>query len=60
MRALHSKPLEVDGILMNVRLAGVANGFDSEATPDLKAFIKNVSSALMDQTFRVRNIQALM
>jgi hypothetical protein len=59
MRLLHAGPVEVAGYPIEVKMAGVATIFHSKRTPDLKSFIKIVSSDLMDMSIRVKNIHAL-
>ena len=59
MNLLHSKPLNVQGVPVYLRVAGVASAFDPEKTPDTGAFAKQLSNQLMDMVARVKNIQVL-
>jgi hypothetical protein len=59
MKLLHAKPIEVDGIPVAVKLAGVATSFDADQMPDAKAFVKALSTELMEMTVRIKNIQDL-
>lgn len=59
MNLLHSKPINVQGVPVYLRVAGVASAFDPEKTPDTGAFAKQLSNQLMDMVARVKNIQVL-
>ncbi len=59
MNLLHSQPLDVHGVPVYLRVAGVASDFDPEKTPDTGAFAKHLSNQLMDMVARVKNIQVL-
>lgn len=59
MNLLHSQPLNVQGVPVYLRVAGVASAFDPERTPDTGAFAKQLSNQLMDMVARVKNIQVL-
>jgi hypothetical protein len=58
MQALHAKPLEVNEVPVNVRVAGVAAAYDAECG-DAQAFSRNLSNQLMDMVARIKNIQVL-
>ena len=60
MKLLQAKPIEVDGIPINVKIAGVATSFDADQMPDAKAFVKALSNELMEMTIRIKNIQELL
>jgi hypothetical protein len=59
MNLLHSQPLNVQGVPVYLRVAGVASAFDPERTPDTGTFAKQLSNQLMDMVARVKNIQIL-
>jgi hypothetical protein len=59
MRLLHGDPIEVDGIPLTVKIAGVSTTFDSERMTDGKAFMQAMANDLMEMIARVKNIQEL-
>jgi GGDEF domain-containing protein len=59
MNQLHSQPLDVQGVPVYLRIAGVASAFDPEKTPDTGTFAKQLSNQLTDMVARVKNIQVL-
>ena len=59
MRLLHGDPIEVDGIPLSVKIAGVSTTFDSERMTDGKVFIQVMSNELIEMIARVKNIQEL-
>jgi len=59
MRLLHSDPIEVGGIPLTVKVAGVSTTFDPERMTDGKAFIQAMSNELTEMVVRVKNIQEL-
>lgn len=59
LRLLHAKPLDVDGIPVELRVAGVAAAFDEDQTPDAQRFAKHISRQLNDMVARLKNIQVL-
>jgi GGDEF domain-containing protein len=60
MRLLYGDPIEVDGIPLTVKIAGVSTTFDSERMKDEKAFIQAMSNDLVEMIARVKNIQELL
>jgi hypothetical protein len=60
MRLLYGDPIEVDGIPLTVKIAGVSTTFDSERMKDEKAFIQAMSNDLIEMIARVKNIQELL
>lgn len=56
---LHGEPLVVKGIPVQLRVAGVAVGYDLNEAADARAFARKVSNQLMDMVARVKNIQVL-
>jgi GGDEF domain-containing protein len=59
MNLLHSHPLDVHGVPVYLRVAGVVSKFNPDQTPDTSAFAKQLSNQLMDMVARVKNIQVL-
>jgi hypothetical protein len=59
MRLLHGDPIEVDGIPLTVKIAGVSTTFDAERMTDESAFIQAMSNELTEMVVRVKNIQEL-
>ena len=59
LRVLHSMPLQVNGVPVNLRVAGVADGFDPEQTPTAQVFTKQLAQKLSDMVARLKSIQVL-
>jgi hypothetical protein len=59
MRLLHGDPIEVDGIPLAVKIAGVSTTFDPERMTDESAFMQAMSNELTEMVVRVKNIQEL-
>ncbi|MFH1293744.1 MAG: hypothetical protein ABIJ44_06385 [Pseudomonadota bacterium] len=59
MRLLHGDPIEVDGIPLAVKIAGVSTTFDPERMTDGSAFMQAMSNELTEMVVRVKNIQEL-
>jgi GGDEF domain-containing protein len=59
MRLLYGDPIEVDGIPLTVKIAGVSTTFDAERMTDGKAFIQAMLNELTEMVVRVKNIQEL-
>jgi hypothetical protein len=49
----------VDGIDVQLRMAGVVTEYDSQQTPDVAAFAKQLVNQVTDMATRVKNIQVL-
>ena len=60
MKLLHSDPIEVDGILLTVKIAGVSTTFDADKMLNAGAFLKIMSNDLTDMVVRVKHIQELL
>jgi hypothetical protein len=60
MTILQSEPIDVKGIPVNFKFAGIAISFDGEHTPDGKSFIRVMSGRLQDMASRLKNIQSFM
>jgi hypothetical protein len=60
MKLLHNEPFELEGVAMEVKLAGTAVTFQKGRTPDSDAFLEVLSSDLTEMANRVKNIHALM
>ncbi|MFZ1985839.1 MAG: hypothetical protein WAU91_15590 [Desulfatitalea sp.] len=59
LRLLHGAPLEVNGVPVHLRVAGVVAAYDATQVLDAKAFAKNLFNQLADMVARVKNIQVL-
>ncbi len=59
MNLLHSKPLKVHEVPVDLRVAGIVAQFNPEQTATAQAFAKQLSNQLMDMVSRVKNIQVL-
>lgn len=59
LRILHSKPLKIAGIPVQLRVAGVCSTYESEFKIDVKTFTNTLSNNLADMVARVKNIQVL-
>jgi hypothetical protein len=60
LRLLHAAPLDVRGVPVMLRVAGVAAHFDAEHAGDAQSFVKQLSRQLAEMAARIRNIQALL
>lgn len=60
MTALQSDPIDVGGVPVLFKFAGIAMTFDGEHTPDTKSFIRVMSGRLQDMANRLKNIQTFM
>ena len=58
MRLLHLEPLDVGGIPVNVKVAGVLVKVNLEKAPDTKAFLEALTAQLTDMVTRIKNIHA--
>lgn len=58
-KALHSEPIMVRNIPVEVRIAGISETYNQEVTPDARSFAKHLSNQLMDMVARVKSIQVL-
>ena len=58
MKLLHLEPLDVAGIPVDIKVAGVLARVDLEETPDPKAFLKALTAQLTDMTARIKNIHS--
>ena len=59
MRLLHAKPLNVHGVPVHLRVAGISAAYDAEKTLDAKTFVKHLSQQLADMVTRIKSIQVL-
>ncbi len=59
MALLHAKPLDVNEVPVQLRVAGVVTAFSTEHTKDVQAFAKQLSNQLTDMVARIKNIQVL-
>ena len=60
MKILQGDPIEVRGVAVDFKFAGIAITFDGQHTPDTKSFIRVMSGRLQDMANRLKNIQSLM
>ncbi len=59
LRVLHAMPMQVNGVPVQLRVAGVADGFDPEQTPTAQVFTKQLAQKLSDMVARLKSIQVL-
>jgi hypothetical protein len=59
LRLLHGAPLDVNGVPVQLRVAGVVAAYDAAQALDAKSFAKHLFNQLADMVARVRNIQVL-
>ena len=60
MKILQEAPIEVRGIPVDFKFAGIAITFDGQHTPDTKSFIRVLSGRLQDMASRLKNIQSFI
>ena len=60
MKILQERPIDVRGIAVDFKFAGIAITFDGQHTPDAKSFIRVLSGRLQDMASRLKNIQSFM
>ena len=60
MKVLQDAPIDVNGVPVDFKFAGIAISFDGEHTPDGKSFIRVMSGRLQDMANRLKNIQSFM
>ncbi|MEE4353395.1 MAG: hypothetical protein V2J25_11055 [Desulfatiglans sp.] len=58
MKHLNLRPVEADGILFDVKIAGVSVDFDEKNTPDPKVFIRTLFTKLIEMAARVKHIHS--
>ncbi len=59
MNLLHSEPILVREVPVQLRVAGVVAEFDTEQNPSAQLFAKQLSNKLMDMVSRIKNIRVL-
>jgi hypothetical protein len=59
LRLFHARSLEVDGVDVQLRVAGVAAEYDSQQDMNAASFAKHLANQLTDMATRVKNIQVL-
>ena len=57
LKKLHANPLNVDGIPLEIKLAGVALAYDAIHTPDAGSFIQTLMNELAQMERRIKNLQ---
>jgi hypothetical protein len=60
MNVLQGAPIDVNGVPVDFKFAGIAISFDGEHTPDGKSFIRVMSGRLQDMASRLKNIRSFM
>ncbi|BBO83728.1 hypothetical protein DSCO28_42940 [Desulfosarcina ovata subsp. sediminis] len=60
MKILHDAPVDINGIAIDFKFAGIAITFDGQDTPDAKSFIRVMVSRLQDMASRLKNIQSFL
>ena len=60
MKILQDEPINIKGVPVDFRFAGIAITFDGQHTPDTKSFIRVLSGRLQDMANRLKNIQSFM
>ena len=58
MKILHLKPIEVHGIALEIRVAGVVGNIDLENGANAPSLAGHLSAQLTDMATRIRNIHA--
>lgn len=59
LRMLHAAPLDIGGVPVQLRVAGVAAGYDDQQAPTAQQFAKQIARQLSDMIARLKNIQVL-
>lgn len=59
LRVLHASPVDVNGVAVKLRVAGVVASYDTETALDANMFAKDLSNKLADMVSRVKSIQVL-
>lgn len=57
LRLLHETCLDIDGMPLKVRVAGVVTSYDLIATPNVDAFVETLTNRLAQMERRIRNLQ---
>ncbi len=57
LKLLSTNVMNVDGVLLNFRVAGVAATYSPTLTPDAAAFIRNLMNDLVQMERRIKNLQ---
>ncbi|MGA6925040.1 MAG: hypothetical protein WBY88_05115, partial [Desulfosarcina sp.] len=60
MKVLQESPIDVVGVPVDFKFAGIAITFDGQHTPDAGSFIRVMSGRLQDMANRLKNIQSFM
>ena len=58
MKLLHVEPLDVGGIPVDIKVAGVVAKVNLETTQDARAFLETLRVQLSDMAARIKNIHA--
>ncbi len=60
MKVMQDDPVDVNGVPVAFKFAGIAITFDGQHTPDAKSFMRVMSGRLQDMANRLKNIQSFM
>ena len=60
MKLLHGEPFEMEGIPLEIKVAGSITPFQKGRTPNTETFIDALSKDLVEMATRVKNIHALL
>ena len=60
LRMLNTESVEIKGVPLDVKIAGVATNFEPESMPDAAAFLKTLSYNLSEMVARIKNIHQLV
>jgi len=60
LKEFHAEPITINGVLLSVKITGVAIGFDADETSDINALLKALWGRLGEMALRVKNIQQFM
>ena len=60
IRIFHSKPIEINGLQLDLRVAGAAIDMGSQEKSDTDSFLKALFQQLSDMATRIRNIHAFL
>jgi len=60
IRLFHSKPIEINGVKLDLRLAGATIDISDQEKPDMDSFLKLLFQRLTDMATRIRNIHTYL
>lgn len=59
LKLLNTKPIDIEGVQVTVRVAAADTNFEPKRTPDAKAFYKALSMDLTEMINRIKNLHGL-